>query len=49
MFRLSLLLVAITFEVCLRNVSSIMLLVAITFEVCLKNVSSIVVACGYIF
>ena len=52
MFRLSLLLVVITFEVCLRNVSSITFvvvsLVVITFEVCLRNVS-IVVTCGYSF
>ena len=49
MFRLSLLLEVIAFEVCMRNVASIVVLVAITFEVCLRNVSSIIVTCGYNF
>ena len=49
MFRLSLLLVVITFEVCPRNVRLSLLLVVITFEVSLRNVSSIVVNCGYNF
>jgi hypothetical protein len=49
MFRLLLLFVVITFEVCLRNVSSIVVNCYYNFEVCLRNVSSIVVNCGYNF